>query len=172
MQALPRAYGDCWLEASVQPTLLFFTSASLLPHSFIRTMDFPAKAKPLCEIFQAVAEGFGKEDSLNTCLAEPDNCNLLLHLNPQQELPFTMDMTDFDHRHLLAPKVQEPLKTLILFIQMMQIVFKCFGHLGQAALQAEAQRICHRSSSQQCIALPGEERVNSLPCSDNLKPDN
>lgn len=141
IQALPRASGECWLAARVQPTVSFYITQSLNTPKFTTTSPGLGAKHAMSEILQAVAMGFGKEDSLTAGVCDDDAFLELMSITPQQVLPFYMHMADDSSRHLILPKLQGPLKTLITLVQTLQLAVERCSHLKPAALLAEMANI-------------------------------
>lgn len=149
VQALPRASGECWLAARVQPTVSFYITQSLNTPKFT-TMSAGLEAEhAISEILQAVAVGFGKEDSLTAGVCDDDAFLELMSITPQQVLPFYMHMAGDLTRHLILPKLQGPMKALITLVQTLQLALERYCHLKPAALLAEAADLWQLLKGQQ-----------------------
>lgn len=144
MQALPKASGDCYLEALVQPTLAFFIAHSLGTELFSCDMKTPDRSEPISRILQVVAERFGMDDYLTASIENADASQpaSLVNLDPQQVLPFDMDVKELEHRHLQAAKVSGSVKMLVMLTQVLQTAYECHAHQDTASLEADALNMC------------------------------
>lgn len=161
MQALPRASGDCYLEALVQPTLAFFIAHSLGTEIFIRVMETPDRSEPISRMLQVVAERFGMDDYLTASIEDMDASQpaSLVNLDPQQVLPFHMDVKQLEHRHLQAAKVSGSVKMLVMLTQVLQTAFECHAHQDAASLEADALNMC--SGPQQSAVSLGDQVLST-----------
>ena len=161
MQALPRASGDCYLEALVQPTLAFFIAHSLGTEIFIRFMETTDRSEPISRILQVVAERFGMDNRVTASIENIDASQpaSLVNLDPQQVLPFDMDVKQLENQHLQAAKVSGSVKMLVMLTQVLQTAFECHAHQDAASLEADALNM--RSGPQQNAALLGDQYLSN-----------
>ena len=143
LQILPRASKECRLLVVIQPTVSFFIAQSLAADKYCTSLPATDKSSPMFQILLAMVKGFAKEDFLTSGIADPAVSKDLLTISPQQVLPFTMDLTAPPKRHLIPPKVEGALKTLVMLTQLMGQAVECYAHLEPKALEAQAKEICN-----------------------------
>ena len=166
LQILPRASRECRLLVIIQPTVSFFIAQSLAADTYCTFSLATDKSDPMFEILLAVVKGFAKEDEFTSGMGDPAALKDLLAISPQQVLPFTMDWTAPAKRHLIPPKLQGSLKTLVMLTQVMQLAVESFAHLKPEALQAQAQQICNPTQEQLLAA-----RQRAWPAEVSLEED-
>ena len=141
LQILPRACKECWLLATIQPTVSFFIAQSLAANKYCTSFPATDKFDPMFKILQAVVDGFAKQDRFTSVAVDAAASKDLLTISPKQVLPFTMDVAASPKRHLLPAKLQGPLKTLVMLTQVMQLAVERFAHLEPETLEAEVQQV-------------------------------
>ena len=126
---------------------------------FVRIMETRDKSLLMAQILQVVAERFCMEDSLTAAISNVADTASLVNLDPQQVLPFNMDITDTPQRHIMAAKVSGPVKMLILLTQVLQTAFECYAHNDLIELESDAQQM--RSPRYTAALLNGQHPSTS-----------